>query len=117
MYLLARESANPLLRGSAVALLLYTLLFASQILAASRLASILLGLGLALLAVDVVLARRSILALGEAFWPDLGRSLSGAVFSALLFSSPIALTMVILLAGSPLHPLEPGSLCCWPIWW
>ncbi|MCX6046974.1 MAG: hypothetical protein NT075_17865, partial [Chloroflexi bacterium] len=95
MYLLARESVNSRLRWIGVGLLIYALLLASQVVIHSAYTWWFGALGLGLLLLDVIMARKGVLELGEAFWPDFIRSLDAAALFALLFGAPIGLTMVI----------------------
>lgn len=95
LYLLAREPAHPLLRWVALGLLLYSLLLAGLIVQASSYAGWLSAIGVVLFGVDLWVARRGVIELGEAFWPDFVRSGDGAMLYALLFGAPVGLTILL----------------------
>jgi len=101
MYLIAREPTDLRLRWTGIGLLIYALVFASQLVITSWLAWLLLLIGVVMFGLDLLLAWRGILAVGEAFWPDLRRSLAAAVLFALLFGVPVALTMALATGITP----------------
>jgi hypothetical protein len=111
LYLLAREPAHPLLRWAALALLLYSLLLAGLIVSASTYAVWLAGVGVVIFGIDLLVARRGVIDLGEAFWPDFVRSLDGAMLYALLFGTPVGLTISLTATNSaPMRLLLLGTI-------
>ncbi|MDQ3249709.1 MAG: hypothetical protein M3Q45_10960 [Chloroflexota bacterium] len=100
LYLLARDGANPLLRWTGAGLLVYALVLASQVIRAGAFLWPLLMLGALAFVLDIILARRMISRLGEAFWPDFLRSLDAALLAVLLFGGPVLITMVVATGAS-----------------
>jgi hypothetical protein len=95
MYLLAREPGDPRLRWTGAGLLLYACIIAALSLGGSVWIWPLLAVGVILGIVDLWLARRGVLDLGETFWPDLVRSFVGSALACLVFGAPVALTMTL----------------------
>ena len=93
MYLLVREAANGYLRWAGVGLLIYASVLASQIVTHGPYTWLLLTNGVGLLLVDFISVRQGVINHGEAFWPDFFRSLDAAALVALLFSTPVVITM------------------------
>ncbi len=100
-YLTVRDPAHPTLRWTGLGVLIYALIFASQIVATGRYAWLLFVIGLAIFLFDMILARRGVLDLGERFWPDFLRSLAASTLFALLFGTPIGFTMAWVTGGTP----------------
>ncbi|CAN5634122.1 hypothetical protein BH10CHL1_BH10CHL1_44640 [soil metagenome] len=109
LYLLAREAANSRLCWIGGGLLIYDLIFASQVVMRSAYMGWLCTIGSLLLLLDVGIARKAVLALGEAFWPDFIHSLDAAALFALIFGAPVVLTMV--LATGSTGPMLSLLLC------
>ena len=101
MYLVTRDPANQRQRATGVGLLAYALVLGYLLVVASPWSWLLLAAGLVMLIVDIYMAWRNIINLGEAFWPDFFRSLDGAVLYALCFGTPIALTMLFATGSTP----------------
>lgn len=95
LYLLARDIGDLRLRWTGLGLCIYALLLASQIVLHGPYLWLLFGVGIVLLGVDMVMARQGVIHLGEAFWPDFLRSLDASILFALLFGTPVALTMLL----------------------
>ncbi len=95
MYLFARDPADLRLRWTGVGLCVYALLLASQIVLHGAYLWLLFGIGVVLIGLDVMMARQGVIHFGEAFWPDFFRSLDASVLFALLFGTPVALTMLL----------------------
>lgn len=51
------------------------------------------GAGVFLWALDLALARRGVIAVGEAFWPDALRSLTASALAAFAFGLPVVITL------------------------
>jgi len=100
-YLAARDSVHPALRWTGLGVLLYALFFASQIVTAGSYTWLLFLIGLGIFLLDIILARRGVLDLGERFWPDFLRSLAASTLFALLFGVPIAITMISVTGVTP----------------
>jgi hypothetical protein len=95
LYLLVRPLENPLLRGLGIGLLAYAALIATLTVIGSAWLWPLLVLGALLWTLDLLLAHRGVIAMGEAFWQDAGRSLLGAGVAAILFALPVLLTLLL----------------------
>jgi hypothetical protein len=93
LYLIQREVADVRLRPVGVVLVAYAATTAALAVADSPWAWLLLGIGSVIWTVDLVLAKRGVLAMGEAFWPDAVRSLVGATLAAILFGLPVAVML------------------------
>jgi hypothetical protein len=100
-YLVVRDPANSTLRWTGFGVLLYALIFAQQIVTTGRYTWLLFVIGLVIFLLDIVLARRGIVDLGERFWPDFLRSLAASTLFALLFGAPIAITMAWVTGVTP----------------
>jgi len=100
-YLVVRDPANPTLRWTGFGVLIYALIFAQQIVTAGLYTWLLFVIGLTIFLFDIILARRGVLELGERFWPDFLRSLAASTLFALLFGTPIGVTMVLVTGVTP----------------
>jgi hypothetical protein len=95
LYLLDREPGDLHLRWTGAGLLVYASIVAGLSVRGSAWVWPLLIIGASLWVIDLVLARRGVLDLGEAFWPDLVRSFEASALACLLFGAPVALTMAL----------------------
>lgn len=94
-YLLVRDGGNVWFRQLGGGLLLFGLLLALMTIYQHPLTWWFIGLSLVMAVADTWLAQRKTIDLGEAFWPDLRRTLLGAGLMAGLFALPIVIPMVI----------------------
>jgi hypothetical protein len=93
LYLLARDLDAAWSRWTGALLVVYALFVAVLATLQSAWLWPLLVLGFVMWLVDLALAYRGVIAIGEAFWPDALRSLDGVLLAALLFGLPVALTI------------------------
>jgi hypothetical protein len=101
LYLVQREVGDVRMRPVGIVLVLYAVVTAALAVADSPWARLSLGIGSVLWAVDLVLAKRGVLAMGEAFWSDALRSLVGAALAATLFGLPIAVALWVAGGATP----------------
>ena len=101
LYLVVRDPVHLALRWTGLGVLIYALLFASQIVTTGPYTWLLFLIGLVIFLLDIILARRGVLDLGERFWPDFLRSLAASTLFALLFGMPIGVTMVLVTGVTP----------------
>lgn len=101
LYLIQREVGDVRLRPVGVVLVVYAAVTAALAVADSLWAWLLLGIGSVLWTVDLVLAKRGVLAMGEAFWPDALRSLVAAALAAALFGLPVAVMLWATSSAAP----------------
>lgn len=95
LYLLARETDEMWLRQLGIGLVAEGAIFAWLIIVRHWSVWLFVGLSLVMVIADSLLAQRKIVALGEAFWPDLARNVLGAALLALLFALPIVVAMAL----------------------
>jgi hypothetical protein len=100
-YLLVRPFENRWLRWLGWALLVYAALIPVLTVTDSAGRRLLLAFGALTWLLDLLLAWRGVLAVGEAFWRDAGRSLLGAALMAALFALPVVMTMGLATGPSP----------------
>lgn len=100
-YLTQRDVDSPLLRWAGVALVFYATALGLLAVQQSRWAWLLLMLGAAMWVVDLTLAQRGVLVVGEAFWPDALRSLEEAAVATALFGLPVGLTIGLATGATP----------------
>lgn len=95
LYLPIRESSETWLRRLGIGLLIYGLIFALLIVQQHIAVWWLVGFSLIIVVADTILAQRQLVDVGEAFWPDLVRTILGAGLIALLFALPIVVAMAM----------------------
>lgn len=93
LYLLQREVGEMHAPWVGALLVAYAAVTAGFATVGSPWTWLLTGVGTFLWALDLTLARRGVIAVGEAFWPDAMRSLAASALAALLFGLPVVITM------------------------
>ena len=93
LYLLQREAGEMKAPWVGALLVAYATVTAGFATVGSPWTWWLAGVGVFLWALDLGLARRGVIAVGEAFWPDAFRSLTASALTALVFGLPVVITL------------------------